>query len=286
VTSVAVGPDRDEVEDALGPETLRTDGSGDQRSKATLVEGVVYRDAGAWSATVLDLLRHYERVGFTGAPRVVGSGMSADGRETVTYLEGTSPHPKAWDDEALFAVGRLLHDAHAAGADFTVPQVAKWQPWFGRDLVGRHPVIGHCDVGPWNVVANANGPYALIDWEYAGPTDALWELAQAVWLNAQLHDDDIAELHALPPAGERAKQAGLLLDGYGLARDDRAGFVDKLVELAVRSARAEAINHNVTEQSTEALPPTGYPVLWAITWRSRSAAWMIDNRTLLNRAIT
>jgi hypothetical protein len=274
------------VDNGSEPEALKTLGSGVQPSKAALVDGVVYRDAGPWSTTVLELLKHYERVGFTGAPRVVGSGVSADGRETVTYLDGTSPHPQAWDDAALPAIGRLLHDAHRAAATFSEPPQAQWQPWFGRDLVDQNPVIGHCDVGPWNVVVNAAGRYALIDWEYAGPTDALWELAQAVWLNAQLHDDDIAERHGLPPATERAKQASLLLDGYGLARKDRIGFVDTLIELAVRSARAEAATHTVTEQSTQAVTPTGYPVLWAITWRARSAAWMIDNRTLLDRAIT
>jgi hypothetical protein len=268
-----------------GERVLSTAGAAEQPSKAARVGAVVYRDAGPWSASVLALLRHYERVGFDGAPTVVGSGLSADGRETLAYLEGDSPHPRAWDDDALTAIGDLLRRAHLAGESFVEPPEAQWQPWFGRDLGGRRPVFGHCDLGPWNVVAGPDGPYAFIDWEFAGPTDALWDLAQTVWLNAQLHDDDIAEQHGLPPAGARAMHAGLLLDGYGLAARDRVGFVDRIIEFAVRDARAEAVDNSVTEWSASAVAPTGYPVMWAVTWRVRSAAWMIDNRTILERSI-
>jgi hypothetical protein len=52
-------------------------GSGAQPSKAWRRAGVVYREAGPWSGAVLALLRHLERAGFAGAPRVVGSGFAA-----------------------------------------------------------------------------------------------------------------------------------------------------------------------------------------------------------------
>ena len=73
-------------------------------------------------------------------------------------------------------------------------------------------------LGPWNVVAQGGIPVAFIDWEFAGPVDALWELAETAWLNAQLHDDDIAERVGLPPAARRGQQVRLLLDAYGLPR--------------------------------------------------------------------
>ena len=43
---------------------------------------VVLRPTGPWTPTVHSLLRHLEEVGFSGAPRVVGSGFAPDGRET------------------------------------------------------------------------------------------------------------------------------------------------------------------------------------------------------------
>jgi hypothetical protein len=226
-------------------------------------------------------LRHLEEVGFAGAPRAIG--FAPDGREMVSYIEGSSPHPHAWDEEAVGDVGRLLRDLHTAAATFVPPSEAIWRPWFGRELPGSRPVLGHCDTGPWNIVARGGRPVALIDFEFAGPVDALWEVAQAAWLNAQLHDDDVAERLGLPDAASRARQLKLIVDGYGLARRERADFVDKMVAFAVHDARAEAVNSGITLETNTT--DGGYPYAWAITWRVRGASWMLTNRTLLQRAI-
>jgi hypothetical protein len=232
------------------------------------------------------LLKHLEAVGFEGAPRPVGDGFDADGREAITYIPGTTPHPRAWDDHAIGALGTLLRRLHDATESFQPPADASWQPSFTRLLPGSHPVIGHGDPGPWNVVAQGGIPVAFIDWEFAGPVDALWELAETAWLNAQLHDDDIAERVGLPPAARRSQQVRLLLDAYGLPAAERVGFVDRMIEFAVHSARSEAVRHGVTPDTATAVDPSGYPVLWAITWRSRSASWMLRHRQILERALT
>ncbi len=171
---------------------------------ARQADRIVLREARPWSRSVIALLKHLEQVGFEGAPRAVGNGFAPDGREAVTYIPGTSPHPQAWDDSALPALGTLLRRLHEATASFEVPDDVCWQPWFIRDLPGDHPVIGHGDTGPWNIVAQRGIPIALIDWEFAGPVDAIWALAETAWLNAQLHDDDVAEQFGLPSAARRA----------------------------------------------------------------------------------
>jgi hypothetical protein len=61
---------------------------------------VVIRAAGPWTPAVHALLRHLEDVGFTGAPRLVGSGLAPDGRETLTFIEGKFTQP---DDVDLHA---------------------------------------------------------------------------------------------------------------------------------------------------------------------------------------
>ena len=124
--------------------------------------------------------------------------------------------PRAWDDHAIGALGTLVRRLHDATESFQPPADASWQPSFARLLPGNHPVFGHGDTGPWNVVAQGGIPVAFIDWEFAGPVDALWELAEAAWLNAQLDDDDIAERVGLPPAARRSQQVRLLLDAHGL----------------------------------------------------------------------
>jgi hypothetical protein len=261
-------------------------GSAAQPSKARRRAGVVYREAGPWSTTVLALLRHLEEAGFAGAPRVVGSGFAADGREMLSYITGASPQPYAWSEDAVAGVGALLRELHAAAATFIPPPGACWKPWFGRELAGAQPVIGHCDTGPWNIIARGGRPVALVDFEFAGPVDAIWELAQTAWLNAQLHDDDVAERLGLPDLAGRGRQLRLILDGYGLPARQRGDFVDKMITFAVHSARAEAVEFGVTPQTTTGITQSGYPFVWAITWRVRSASWMLTNRSHLQQAIS
>ena len=71
----------------------------------------------------------------------------------------------------------------------------------------------------------------LIDWDNAGPVGAVWEIAQLVWLNAQLHDDDVAEQAGLPSTTERIRQAAAMVDGYQLTPSDRECFCDCLIEI-------------------------------------------------------
>jgi hypothetical protein len=273
------------VEPTDGDETpLWVAGSGQRPSHASLSNDVVLRDAGPWSGSTVALLRHLEDVGFPGAPRVVGDGFADDGREMLTFVPGQSPQPDPWSDAAAAGVGRLLRDLHQAAASFVPPPDAVWRSWFGRDLPGASPIISHCDTGPWNFIARDGLPVALVDWEYAGPVDAVWELAQTAWLNAQLHDDDVAEQNHLGSPSERAHQLALILDGYELAQRLRRGFVDKMIEFAVHSARQEAAAAGVTPESG-AIDDSGYPVLWAVTWRVRSASWMLRHRSLLETAI-
>ena len=129
-------------------------------------------------------------------------------------------------------------------------------------------------------------PVAFIDWDNAGPVDAMWELAQVAWLNVQLHDDDVAERNHLPSPAGRAAQLRLLVDAYGLDSDRRGPLVDRIAEFAVHAARQEAVDARVTPKSGVAIAGDGFPVLWAITWRTRSASWILRHRQLLSEALS
>ena len=265
-----------------GEQPLSTWGSGSFASGASRSGEVVLRESGPWTLAVLDLLQHLEQVGFEGAPQVAGDGYAADGRLAVSFVPGESPHPGAWADDRVASVGALLRNLHEATGSFTPGTGAVWQTsWIHQIGNDGDVVLGHGDAAPWNIVGRDGRPEALIDWEFAGPINRLTELAYAVWLNAQLHDDDVAELHGLPDARSRARQAHAILDGYGLPSIQRGDVVERMIELAVHAARAEAIMANVHPDSAEAIDTHGYPVLWAITWRARSASWMMRHRTLL-----
>ena len=258
-------------------EQLGSWGNGTHVADAILSDGVVHKTIGPWTPAVFALLRHLEEAGFAGAQRVVGGGYS--------FVPGDSPHPHAWSDEAVGGVGALLRGLHDTTASFTPPAGAVWQRNWLRDLGGNDIVIGHCDPGPWNIVGQHGRADAFIDWEFAGPVDRLWELAETVWLNAQLVDDDIAEMQGLPDAVTRARQARAIVDGYGLARAARDLLVDRLCDIAIHGARHEAIAGGVTIDTTTAIASNGYPILWSITWRARSASWIARNRTMIRRAV-
>ena len=128
-------------------------------------------------------------------------------------------------------------------------------------------------------------PSGFIDWDTAGSIDPTYELAQVAWLNVQLHDDDIAELVGLGSVGQRAGQLALLLDAYQMPAAERVGFVEKMVEVAVCAAAAEAIEREVTPMTTDGRAANGYPFVWGMAWRVRSASWMLRHRSLLATSI-
>lgn len=259
-------------------------GGGSQREVRER-DGVVHRSPGPQSATIVELLRHLERRGVTSVPRVHGTGFAPDGRETFEYIDGAVQHPEPWTDDGIARLGAMLRELHDATADFTPVVPAIWHPHFARDLPGSDIVIGHGDLGPWNILARGGQPVAIIDWDHAGPVDRGWELAQAAWLNVQLHDDDVAEGHGLGDARDRGEQVRILLDAYGFEREQRERFVLRIAEYAIHEVRAEAIEHGVHAGTTAGVSERGYPITWALAWRARSASWILRHRAILEDAI-
>jgi Ser/Thr protein kinase RdoA (MazF antagonist) len=264
------------------PPATPLSGPGGGPSRVVRRGATVVRPAGPWTPAVHALLRYLERVGFAGAPRVVGDGFDDQGHEVLTFVEGTMVNPYAWSDDGIEQTGQLLRALHDATDGFRPPPDVVWCPWPFRAGAGEPgSVIGHGDAGPWNIVARDGLPVALIDWDSAGPTRRLDEIASAAWWNAQLVDDDVAERNALPPAAHRARQLRWFLDGYRLPVASREGLVTAMIEYAIRDCAAEAVQAGVTPDDAGTDPETP----WALAWRARSAAWMLRHRTLLENAI-
>jgi len=237
----------------------------------------VLRPSGPWTPNVHALLRHLRQAGFSAAPRVLGSGRDADGREKLEFVEGEFVHPGPWSDEGLAAVGRMLRELHEASAGFVPPGGQVWKPWFLHGLGGPRRVISHGDVAPWNVVTRNGLPIALIDWEFAGPVDPLVELARVCWLFPQLHDDDVASRVGLPPLGVRARQLRVLVDAYGASAEERRALPELTLEVVVRETAQEAIDAEISQGS---VGPQ-----WGLAWRARAAAWILRNRAMLTAAL-
>jgi Phosphotransferase enzyme family len=190
----------------------------------------VRRPQGEWSPAVHALLRHFEAVGFDGAPRYLG--VDEQGREILSFVQGrpgVAPLPD--DDGVLVALGRLLRRMHEAVVDFEPPQDAAW--FTG----GEGPLICHRDLFPPNVILRNGEPVALIDWDFAGPGEPLDDVVSAASHWVPLRTDH--EKWGLP-AGRKPERVRLLCDAYGLPAGDRARFVDKAV--AVRKGAYELHN--------------------------------------------
>ena len=113
--------------------------SGGGRTQVVRRGDIVLRRTGPWALAVHALLRHLEAAGFDAAPRVVGTGFDATGREMLTWIEGDIVNPAPWSDNAAVAIGRMIRRLHDATASFRAPRGARWRRWFGRDVGGGRP---------------------------------------------------------------------------------------------------------------------------------------------------
>jgi hypothetical protein len=192
------------------------------RGLVVRVGDTVRRPLRASSTATHALLEHLERVGFTGAPTLLG--VDAQGREVLSYLPGetvTAPYP-AWSmtDEALDSVAQLMRSFHEAVADFR-PSGLEWAEPVPPEYVTG--LISHNDPNLDNVVFRDGVAVALIDFDLAAPGSALWDVATAVRLWAPLRPDpDIADVRR----GRTHTRLRRFADAYGLTESDRLRLVD------------------------------------------------------------
>lgn len=179
--------------------------------KLAVVDGTVRRAAGEWTPSVHALLRHFEHVGFDGAPRPVG----IDGAvEIVSYVDGEPSEDPS--DDVLPLLGALVRRMHDAQEGFVPPPEARWQRL--PEAVDGNEVICHNDLLRPNVLFRNGEPAALIDWDLAAPGPRAADLVAPAshWVPLR-RDEDAARLGM--PIDSRRERLRLLLAGYGLQPD-------------------------------------------------------------------
>ncbi|WP_432573369.1 phosphotransferase [Kineococcus sp. SYSU DK005] len=200
----------------------------------------VIRSTGPWSRNVHALLHHLHTRGFIQAPRVLDTDPAA-GTETLTYIHGqpgTYPlTPTQRSEQALIAVARTIRAMHEATTGFTAPDPSAWQ---ARTVL---PVdidcIGHNDLGPYNIVYGGDGTgdtevAAIIDWDFAGPSNRVWDLSYAahrfVPLSAPRSTQAFGFDFGVDPVPAQRARLRTFLDAYGTdASIDVAYLLDVLV---------------------------------------------------------
>ena len=185
----------------------------------------VRRPRGAHAEAIAALLTHLERVGFPAPVRVAVE----DDTELFRWIDGAVPVPPypAWSlsEEALASVGRLVRRYHDAVASFVPPPDGAWSTEL-RDPHGG-PIICHGDVCPENVVFQGTEAVALLDFDFAAPGRAVWDLASTARLWVPMRPPiDGDERDGL----DRMGRLRALADAYGLRRGDAEAFVDAVIE--------------------------------------------------------
>ncbi|MEA2526119.1 MAG: hypothetical protein QOF73_3346 [Thermomicrobiales bacterium] len=185
------------------------------------VGDTVRRSPRPWSPAVQGLLRHLEVRGFDGAPRFLG--IDAQGREILSFIPGEVGSyplpPYMWSDATLVEAARLLRRFHDATAGYVPLPGVTWQLVYPG--AGRHEVICHNDVAPYNMVFAEGRPYALIDFDTAGPGPRIWDIAYAVYTFVPLAsfaprvDGSTAPYEVASHAAERARRLRLFCHAYG-----------------------------------------------------------------------
>ncbi|HZA05017.1 MAG TPA: phosphotransferase [Propionibacteriaceae bacterium] len=226
------------------------------------------------STAVHALLSYLAEVGFDGAPRLLG--IDDQDREVLTFIPGdavTPPYP-AWalTDDALRSVAQLLRRYHEAVAGFDVeghdwPNVAP--PEYDEGLAC------HDDLNLDNVIFRNGRAVALIDFDWATPGSAVWDVADAIRLWAPLRPgryvDDTRR-------GRGLERMRTFVDAYGIELDPE------------RLVHAVRLNHDrmyrLIEDGAEA-GNEGFAAYWAESEQrvADTRAWYAEQHETLIKAL-
>src|SRR6185369_8514335 len=134
-------------------------------------------------------------------PRVLG--FDEQGREVLTYLPGhvIDNETTSLTTGQIVSIVDWTRAFHAAVADFHHPGPWRYFP------IGDATIIGHNDIAPYNACFDGNELAGVFDWDLAGPSHPLFELAFIAWNCVPLWR---------PMAPERAgDRLALIADTYG-----------------------------------------------------------------------
>ena len=226
--------------------------------------GLVHRRTGPWTPAVHALMAHARANGVPEAPEVVG--FDEDGDELLVYVDGDDGRGSL-SEARLRAVGALTRRVADALATFT----GAGGPW--RSAEGG-PVLAHGDIAPWNLVFRGDDVAGLLDWDFAGRTPPLYDLAYAAWTCVPLEPDEL-------PLEERRHRLRTLADAYGASARERSALLEIVAYAQTRVAFHVARGGMSLD--------LGLPGLWRegrhVGQVGRAMTWLDEHRDELESAL-
>jgi Ser/Thr protein kinase RdoA (MazF antagonist) len=129
-------------------------------------------------------------------------GRDENGRHMVEYIEGVlALDHLPLGQEDLLRVGWMIRQIHDASQAVVIPYPDEWNTL----LPAEDPnLMCHNDLAPWNLITGDR--WVFIDWDGAGPSTRLWDLAYAAQSFALLFEGQ--------PVEEAALRLRAVIDGY------------------------------------------------------------------------
>jgi tRNA A-37 threonylcarbamoyl transferase component Bud32 len=212
------------------------------------VGGTVRKPSLPSSPSVARLTAHLRA---SGIDVPVSYGTDADGRQVLEYVPGRlAMDLEPLDREGLQRAGALVSCIHNASSEYSDDD-GVWNVLIPPP--GPSELVCHNDLAPWNLVVGER--WVFIDWDSAGPSTRLWDLAYAAQSFAMLDPS-----RAVPDAAQRLRW---FVDGYGADGALRAALPAAMVE---RSGAMHALLRRAHVDGWEpwaTMYSTGHGEYWA-----------------------
>jgi Ser/Thr protein kinase RdoA (MazF antagonist) len=179
-------------------------------------------------------------------------GRDDQGRLVLDFVPGRLAMDDAPLDvdlvRAVGAVVRSIHDASAGlpfGDDWAVLLPARWP-----DL------LCHNDLATWNLVVDGDR-LVFIDWDGAGPSTRLWDLAYAATSFGHLFPDSSIR--------DSAARLAAFVDGYGASPDLRAALPEAMARRASAMHELLRESHDAGREPWGSMYTAGHGEHWLAT---------------------
>jgi phosphotransferase family enzyme len=192
-------------------------------------------------------------------------GRDEAGRLILDYVPGDLASDRGPLDGALLRrVGALLRTIHEASAGLPVPD--DWGVLIPAD---RPDLLCHNDVAAWNLVIDGDR-LVLIDWDGAGPSTRLWDLAYAA----------ISFGHLFPThqADAAAVRLAAFLDGYDADDALRAALPKTMGRRARAMHRLLQRSHETGDEPWASMYLDGHGEHW-----DRTADHVVEHEAVWRR---